>query len=148
MTSTTSTARSDRALRTVFLVDTATCLATGTLLTVAPATVADVLDTDAGTGLIRGAGIALLAYVPLLVVLAGSAGRTLRTGAMATAAGDGAWVGGSVLLVVAGASGGLGDALVLAAAAVVGAIGSAKLVNVRAASVPTPPVTNLAAGAG
>ena len=129
-TTTTGTGSGRVPLRTLLLIDAATCVATGSVAIAAAGPIADLLGLDSHAW-VRGVGVFLVAYSAALWSLARANPVTARRGALVTTAGDGVWVVATVALVIAGAFSGAGIAVVGAVGLAVAALGAAKAEAVR-----------------
>lgn len=120
----------DRAsfLRRLLLLDAATCLATGALLTLASAPLAGVLGLPAP--LLVGAGFALFPCAALMISIATL--RSLpRAGVWVVILGNAAWVAASLLVLALLSPNGLGWAFVIAQAGVVGLLAELEIAGLR-----------------
>jgi len=115
-------------LRRLLLLDAATCLATGALLTLASAPLAGVLGLPAP--LLFGAGLALFPCAALMIAIATP--RNLpRAGVWVVILGNAAWVAASLLVLALLSPNGLGWAFVIAQAGVVGLLAELELAGLR-----------------
>src|SRR5262245_45812074 len=122
-------------LRSVLLVDAATCVATGLLMTAGSSIVADVTHLPAD--LLVSAGLSLF---PIAAFIAFVATRALTSpfGVWAVIVGNVGWVLGSIWLLFSGtiAPNGLGDAFVLAQAFAVAILVQLEIMGVRRLAAP------------
>jgi hypothetical protein len=135
MTATTLPSTSVRSwttdLAALLRIDAVLCAATGLLLAVAPAAVADALGPDVPTTAVRWVGVALVVWAVDAALLARASQRVLRRTALAAGVANLAWEVATVVLVALGAFSVVGAVLALAVAAVVGGLGVLQLRALR-----------------
>lgn len=118
-------------LRTVLLIDAATCVATGALLSLLAAPLASFLALPAALLLYAGLSLFPIAAFMLWVATRPS---LPRAGAWLVIAGNALWVAGSLLLVMVQVPSALGYAFVIAQALVVALLAELEYAGLRRAA--------------
>jgi hypothetical protein len=128
MTAIAATLGSSRFLRRVLLVDAATCVATGVLLTLDAGPLSGLLGLPRALLFYAGASLFPCAALMLLIALRE---HLWRAGAWIVIGGNAAWVAASVALLLAAAPSALGYAFVIAQALVVALLAELEFIGLR-----------------